>query len=325
MTMQLGDLAAHMPESCGLQGSERTESMLAQQLQFAADASHELRTPLAGLRVQLEEALLHLGENELPELLRAMLHDVDRLEAITTDLLLLTRVAAGAPAAECEVVDLGETVRAEVSRRAKGLAETVRAGVSGQADGLEVRLRLEPGVFVNGVRSQIDRLLANLLDNAHRHARRTVDVQVRRDGDGAELAVSDDGAGVPVPDRERIFRRFSRLDAARARKCGGTGLGLAIARDIAQAHQGTLWVEDAAGGGASFVLRLPLADPAGRLADPAERLIDPADRLIDPARRLVGTADRLVGAADPLVDPADRPGSVWDRRRQRAVACHQIP
>ncbi|MCW2877612.1 MAG: hypothetical protein JWQ95_1712 [Sphaerisporangium sp.] len=246
MTMQLDHIAAQVRANCGQQGDEHTESMLARQLQFAADASHELRTPLAGLRVQLEEALLHPDETELPELLHALLRDVDRIEGITADLLLLTRVAAGAAAAECEAVDLAETVRAEVS---------------GRASGLEVRLRLEPGVIVDAVRSQIGRLLANLLDNAQRHARRGIEVRVRRDGGGGELTVIDDGAGIAVADRERIFGPFSRLDAARGRECGGTGLGLAIARDIAHAHKGTLRVEDATGGGASFVLRLPLMDP----------------------------------------------------------------
>ncbi|GII58444.1 hypothetical protein Pth03_68330 [Planotetraspora thailandica] len=238
-------LASEAPASRGPREGDDAQPVPAQQLQFAADASHELRTPLAGLRLQLEEALLHFDQTDVPALLTALLRDVDRLETITADLLLLTRVAAGSTAEERETVDLAETVRAEVSRRASGH---------------EVRLRLEPGVTVDGVRCQLDRLLANLLDNAHRHARTTVEVRVRRDGDVAELSVIDDGAGVAVADRERIFRRFSRLDAHRARECGGTGLGLAIAHDIALSHKGTLCVEDPAGGGVSFVLRLPLAD-----------------------------------------------------------------
>jgi signal transduction histidine kinase len=249
MTAKLDDIAAQVQESGGEQADECTERMLAAQRQFAADASHELRTPLAGLRAQLEEAQLHPDETDLPELLRALLHDVDRLEAITADLLLLARVAASPPA-EREPIDLAETVRDVVSRR---------------VGGLDVRLRLEPAVTVNAVRTQIDRLLTNLFDNAQRHARRTVEIRVCRvgDGDDAELAVVDDGAGVAVPDRERIFGQFARLDAARSRDRGGTGLGLAIARDIAHTHKGTLRVEETFGDGdgACFVLRLPLARP----------------------------------------------------------------
>ncbi|GAA4599638.1 hypothetical protein GCM10023194_80270 [Planotetraspora phitsanulokensis] len=273
MATQFDDLAAQAPVNCDQLGGERTEWILAQQLQFAADVSHELRTPLAALRLQLEEALLHQDETELPGLLAGLLRDVDRLESITTDLLLLTRVAAGPRPSEQEKVDL---------------ADTVRVGVSRRASGHEVRLRLERGVIVKAVPSQLDRLLANLLDNAHRHARTTVEIRVRRDGDCAELHVIDDGPGVAAPDRERIFRRFSRLDAARSRESGGTGLGLAIARDIAHAHKGTLHVGDAAGGGASFVLRLPLADPPDRPVRLWERLRQ------NPVTNLWGPQDSLV-------------------------------
>jgi signal transduction histidine kinase len=225
----------------------RVEKALDQQRQFAADASHELRTPLAGLRMQLEEAQLYPDEVSVHDVLDHALNDVDRLQAITTDLLLLARVGATTPSA-LERVDLAELAEVDVSRR---------------MDGIEVRLGLEGGVMVDVVRAQISRVLSNLLDNAQRHARRTVQIEVRRDGDHAELAVSDDGAGVTEADRERIFERFSRLDAARSRDTGGTGLGLAIARDIACAHNGTLSVGDSPLGGARFVLRLPLADPRG--------------------------------------------------------------
>jgi signal transduction histidine kinase len=243
MTTKLDGLAAPVQANRSEQCDERMDRMLAQQRQFAADASHELRTPLAGLRAQLEEAQMHPDQTDLPQLLHAMLNDVDRLEAIVADLLLLAGGAVGAPA-EREPVDLTETVRAEVSRR---------------VGCLDIRLWLEPAVTVNADRTQIDRLLTNLLDNAQRHASRTVEIRVRRDGAGAELAIADDGAGVAVPDRERIFGHFTRLDTARCRDRGGSGLGLAVARDIAHTHKGTLRVEDTSGNGACFVLRLPLA------------------------------------------------------------------
>lgn len=79
-------------------------------------------------------------------------------------------------------------------------------------------------------------VLGNLLDNAERHAERSVAVAVRAEGGGVVVAVTDDGAGVPEPERERIFERFVRLDDARTRDEGGAGLGLALARDVATRH-----------------------------------------------------------------------------------------
>ncbi|TKK86778.1 GAF domain-containing protein [Herbidospora galbida] len=214
------------------------------QRRFTADASHELRTPLAGLRVQLEEAQLHPDETDLADLLSHALTDVDRLQAILTDLLSLARSEA-TPLPAVEPVDLAELVEAEVA---------VRIG-----DPRPARLDLAPGVLADAVPIQICRVLHNLLNNAQRHAARHVTVGVRRTGDTVELSVTDDGPGVGPADREHIFQPFTRLDSARSRDKGGTGLGLAIARDIARAHRGTLQVEDAAPNGARFVLRLPAA------------------------------------------------------------------
>ncbi|MET8159767.1 HAMP domain-containing sensor histidine kinase [Sphaerisporangium sp. NPDC005289] len=221
-------------------GMQRT---LDHQRRFAADASHELRTPVAGLRAQLEEAQLHPEDTDLKELLNHSLRDVDRLQAIIADLLLLERVGAG-PSQPGTGLDLADVVRSEVARR---------------SDPHQVRLELVPGVRVEAVRTHIGRVLGNLMDNAARHARGTVTVTVRRTDDAAELIVDDDGDGVAVEDRERIFQRFTRLDAARSRDKGGTGLGLAIARDLARTHGGTITVDASPQGGARFVVRLPLS------------------------------------------------------------------
>ncbi|MEU4409904.1 HAMP domain-containing sensor histidine kinase [Streptosporangium sp. NPDC023963] len=221
---------------------------------FAAAAAHELRTPLTGLRAELEEARLHPGQTDLPRLLDAALRGVERLEAITDDLLLLTRVAEATYGRQ-QPVDLSAVARAHVAETAK-TAKT--------AEGPDIRLRAAAPVVVDAVPALLDRLVANLLDNARRCARHSIQLQVRRHESTAELVVADDGPGIPVSDRERVFECFSRLDSARCRQRGGTGLGLAIARDIAHAHSGTLDVEDA-DAGARFVLRLPLArHAAGR-------------------------------------------------------------
>ncbi|RCG32439.1 sensor histidine kinase [Sphaerisporangium album] len=196
---------------------------LRRQRDFASDASHELRTPLAGLRAQLEEALLHPGEQDLHEVLTHALDDIDRMEAVMGDLLLLSRLNGNTPA-ERRPVNLALLVQAEVSRR---------------MDKIALRTRLDQEVHVDIVPIQIGRLLTNLLDNAQRYARSVVAVDVTRHDGTGELAVSDDGCGIAEADRERVFERFTRLCGPRGRDRGGTGLGLAIAREIADATTGS--------------------------------------------------------------------------------------
>ncbi|MEV6033413.1 HAMP domain-containing sensor histidine kinase [Nonomuraea sp. NPDC052116] len=219
----------------------RLERSAQQQRQFASDASHELRTPIAGLRAQLESAQLYPDDTDVEALVDSALRDTDRLEAIITDLLLLARIGS----------------RVDVVKERVDLAELVLQEVSVRCDKVPVHVELTEGVVVEGVRLQLARVLTNLLDNAQRHAEHTVQVEVRREGEHtALLAVENDGVEIAEEDRERIFQRFTRLDAARSRDAGGTGLGLAIARDVVVAHGGQITVEDRVGG-ARFVLRLP--------------------------------------------------------------------
>lgn len=220
----------------------RLERSAEQQRQFASDASHELRTPLAGLRAQLESAQLYPEDTDVETLADSALRDTDRVEAIITDLLLLARIGS----------------RVDVVKEPVNLAELVDEGLAGRKDKIPVRLELGEGAVVEGVRFQLDRMLANLLDNAQRHADSMIDLRVGVEDGQAVLALENDGAPIDGEDRERIFERFTRLDAARSRDAGGTGLGLAIARDVAVAHGGTLSVADSERG-ACFVLRLPLA------------------------------------------------------------------
>ncbi|CAL9429437.1 sensor histidine kinase [Streptomyces althioticus] len=211
------------------------EASVERQRAFVADASHELRSPIASLRTQLEVAAAH------PELLDldGAVEDTVRLQNLAADLLLLARLDAGERPAGTRV-DLAALARETAAGRER------------------VTVEAEP-VEVSGSRGQLARVLANLLDNAERHARERITVTVRREGGEAVVGVADDGEGVAGADRERIFERFVRLDAARSRDDGGAGLGLAIARDVAVRHGGTLTAGAAPAGGALFALRLPLA------------------------------------------------------------------
>jgi signal transduction histidine kinase len=224
---------------------DRLEGAYRQLRRFTSDASHDLRSPITAMRVQVEEAKLHPDETDWPKMADAQEASLDRLQAIVTDLLTLARLDARAPLAH-EATDLGRLVGSELDRR------TYR---------VEIIRDFRENVFINCDRLQIIRVLVNLLDNAERHATSKITVIVRAGGSMATLEVIDDGAGIAPEHREVVFDRFTRLEASRDRDAGGTGLGLAIAREIAEAHQGTLTLQDSERG-ARFVLRLPVCDPA---------------------------------------------------------------
>ncbi|MDN3354750.1 HAMP domain-containing sensor histidine kinase [Actinomadura sp. DC4] len=217
---------------------DRLQTAVEQHKRFVADAAHELRSPLAILRTRLEVA-----GAEAPALADQALTDVERIQTLTADLLLLSRLDAGEPLREREV-DLGQVVAEEAAQPRPRPDVTVDLDVASD-------------VLVRGSGGQLKRLTANLVDNAVRHAATTVTVRLTADGSSAALEVADDGPGIPEEHREVVFDRFTRLDQARARDSGGSGLGLAIARDIATAHQGTLTVAARPAPGACLRAVLP--------------------------------------------------------------------
>ncbi|MFI2073815.1 sensor histidine kinase [Streptomyces triculaminicus] len=211
---------------------ERLEAAGARQRRFIADASHELRSPLAVLRTQLEVALTHPDPEVRNALVAGALEDTERLQALSADLLLLARLDATGQSRPDEAVDLTELVRTTVTARS--------------TDPHPVALHTPCDITVPGNALWLGRLLTNLLDNAQRHAHRTVTVRLTADpatGD-AVLDIANDGPPIASAYREKIFERFTRLDDARSRDDGGTGLGLPIALDIATLHGGTITVED---------------------------------------------------------------------------------
>ncbi|HEX5882013.1 MAG TPA: ATP-binding protein [Actinomycetota bacterium] len=212
--------------------------------------SHDLRTPLASIKASASSLLdreVRWSDAERDEFLTTINTEVDRLTRLVHNLLDMSRIEAGALDPRLVESSLAEVV-GPVVRRARA--------ASRQRVEVDVPDELAP-VLVDPVR--LDQVLTNLLDNARGYAPGSpVQVAARQDGDRIELRVVDHGPGIPVPERERVFDQFYRLKGG-GRRPEGTGMGLAICRGIVQAHGGALRVETTPGGGATFVLTLPVS------------------------------------------------------------------
>ena len=222
----------------------RLEQAQARQRRLVSDASHELRSPVASIRQHAEVALAHPDRTTVGELAGTVLAEDLRLQHLAEDLLLLTRADEHTLALRRRPVDLDDLVLAEARRLvgATQLRVDTTAVSAGRVDGDAAGLR---------------RVLRNLGDNAARHAAGRLAFSVA-EGDGTvRLGVEDDGPGIPVADRERVFERFVRLDDARARDDGGSGLGLAIVAEVVAAHGGTVTIDAGALGGARVEVTLP--------------------------------------------------------------------
>ena len=226
---------------------DRLSTARARQRAFVADAAHELRSPLTAMRTELEVAGRH---GVPPDLVPDLLADVVRLSRLVDDLLLLARADdAGLGATPSKdrfaPVDVADVLR-EAHDRCRGARVPVDLLV---ADGLELTALGEHDALLRAV--------ANLLDNAVRHASGRVTLTGYAEAGSAVVEVTDDGPGIPAPDRERVFDRFTRLDDGRARDEGGSGLGLAIVRELVRRHDGSVTLTDAAPG-LRATIRLPL-------------------------------------------------------------------
>jgi signal transduction histidine kinase len=226
---------------------ERLERSTDRERRFVGDASHELRSPIAALRTELEVARSD-GRRPWTNADEEMLGEVLRMERLVDNLLVLARSDAAPDSKSRSVIDLDDVV----------LAEVTRARENGR---VPVRVEAFAPARVRGDAHALGRVVRNVLENGQRHAAAAVTVDLSVENGTVELAVQDDGLGIPTSARERIFERFTRLDDARDRVHGGAGLGLAIARDVVRLHGGDVRVENSAYGGASFVIRVPAVDP----------------------------------------------------------------
>lgn len=183
------------------------------------------------------------------------------MRSMVEDLLLLAKNDERGVPMRREDVDLDDIVLSEAGRL-RGLGGLGGPGGRDDQVSLDVTVSVEPA-RLTGDPDALLRVVRNLVDNARRHARSTVSIRltVERTAPGeprAVITVDDDGEGVPPQQRDTVFDRFARLDADRARGKGGSGLGLAIVAEITRSHGGAVRVEDAPGGGARFVVELPV-------------------------------------------------------------------
>jgi len=230
---------------------------------FVAAASHELRTPVAIVRASaeiLEREQLVAADGQ--PFVADIVSETDRMGRLVGDLLALASAEAGAVDVELHRLDLVVWLT-DLGRRAESMAG---------AHGLTLRTALpDPAsVVVDADEDRLTQLVLILVDNAIEHSPKGGDITLglALTAGKAVISVSDQGPGVPLAERERIFEPFARLPGER-RSATGSGLGLAIARQLAGRHDGDMAVEDAPGGGARFVLRLPLRSAGAATAAPS--------------------------------------------------------
>ena len=244
---EVGDLArAFNAMAAQLEETDRVRRDL------VATVSHELRTPISALQAVLEN-LVDEVEPPDPETLRIMLGQAQRLGRLVQQLLDLSRLEAGVAPLERRRFEVAPLLR-QAAHEARIHAER------GMSKDVRLSVAVSPtGLLADADPERIHQVVANLLENAVRHAPEGSEVGItarQRDG-SARIEVADQGPGIPDEDIDRVFERFYRTDGARSSAAGGTGLGLAIARWIVDLHGGSIHAERNDPKGCRMVVALP--------------------------------------------------------------------
>ena len=223
---------------------DRLERAFARQRDFVSDASHELRTPLAVLHAQVELLDRESSPERRHEATVTLMRRLDEMDRLIDDMLTLASAEAGrlVQPRSIDLDDFFEDLRRDLP-------------LFGERE-----FHVEPvGGVVTADPDRLTQVLRNLVRNAVSHTSPggRVAVVARARAGRLEIAVSDDGPGIPAEHLERVFERFHRVDESRTRDRGGTGLGLAIARAIVEAHGGRIRAESPPGGGTTVRIELP--------------------------------------------------------------------
>ncbi|MEV4578057.1 HAMP domain-containing sensor histidine kinase [Nonomuraea jabiensis] len=269
-----GDLTRRVPEPAGLstevgrlarslnkmlaqieQGVAAKVESEARMRRFVADVSHELRTPLFGIKGFSE--LYRMGGTEAGPALARIESESGRLARLVEDLLLLASLdESDGPGLDLTPMDL-RTLAADARHDFAALAPSRPVAFTGPSGGPAA------SAPVLGDEARLRQVVSNLVGNAitHTPAGTPVRIGVGTDGGESVLVIEDEGPGLSPEEEARVFDRFYRADASRARATGGAGLGLAIVRSIVTAHGGRVEVRSAPGKGTAFQVRLPATDP----------------------------------------------------------------
>jgi NtrC-family two-component system sensor histidine kinase KinB len=222
--------------------------------EFVMTASHELRTPLTGMAMSIdlltETASAKLSENE-QELLKTAQEDVERLRDLVNDLLDLSKIESGKLEMERTTVDPQKLVEKAIDL------------LKIQSEDKQIKVTSKAASTLPTVEADVNKItwvMTNLIANALRYAKETIEVVTRRHGTWISIAVTDDGPGIDPAYQSKIFDKFVQVKTEK--DVGGTGLGLAICKEIIKAHGGTIWVDSTPGNGSTFTFTLPIASSA---------------------------------------------------------------
>jgi PAS domain S-box-containing protein len=222
---------------------------------FVATVSHELRTPLAaiyGAAITLRRTDLDLGEEMRARLLQVVADESDRLAQIVNDVLLASHLDSGQLQLHIETVDAAKVTRT-----------VVEAAKAHLPDGVTIEFRAPkklPAVAAD--EQQLRQVLVNLVENAVKYSPDggPVKIELHRGERRVRWTVVDEGLGIPVSERRRVFEKFYRLDPNMTRGIGGTGLGLYICQELVRRLDGRIWVDGNSGKGSKFYVELPAAE-----------------------------------------------------------------
>lgn len=244
--------------------NQRRDQLEAARRELFASVSHDLRTPLSSIQVMVEALRdgVVADRETAARYLATMSAEIKHLSLLIDDLFELAKLDSGELQLRLESLHLEEVLQDAVALFEPQLAKS------------SIALRIlhgEPTPMVSGDRTQLQRVVQNLLSNALRHTPSdgVIDVQaLARDG-SVQVAVRDTGEGIAAEDAPHVFERFFRGERSRSRERGGSGLGLTIARSIVEAHGGEIWIEEGQARGASVVFKVPALTTASNSSVPS--------------------------------------------------------